>query len=633
MKRSLFKYLSNLSPFNFLPETTIAKLSEKIIKDNCTEDEVLFVQGKSKVDSLYIIQSGALEIYYQEGRSKTLQGFLSEGEIYGGISILLNDGLSVRTVRTHENSTFLKLNKSIFLELCQSNEEFSSFFTDTFGKRMLDRSYSAIMSKTLQENNDLNLNIFNKHVSSLLIKEWAECAEQKTIRQAASIMSAQKKSALLIKNKQHEYTGIITDKDFREKVVVKGADPEDPVNTIMSSPIIYINNNTSVFDAIFTMSNHHIKHLVVQNDLGKIKGIITDHDMIVAQGQSPLSLLQQIVSVSSMEQLHTIQPQLPAMIRGMIHNGARSEFINRFITRISDEILKRIIRFALAKHGEPPVKFVFMIMGSEGRREQTLKTDQDNAILYEDTPKDNANEIHAYFLALGKTICTQLNQAGYTFCKGNVMAQNPKWCQPLAKWKSYFSNWINTPEPLALMHSSIFFDFRSGYGDDFLVEKLRDYLFEKLSKRSDLFYFHLTKNAQHFRPPLGFFRNFVLESHGKHKDAFDIKKAMTPIVDFTRLYSLYHKIEATNTLSRLLELKKLEVFEKQEYDDLKQAYTYLMQLRFVRQLSAILDMNEEADNYIIPKQLTHIEQRLLKEIFSLIEKFQQKMSLKFTANT
>jgi len=221
-----------------------------------------------------------------------------------------------------------------------------------------------------------------------------------------------------------------------------------------------------------------------------------------------------------------------------------------------------------------------------------------------------------------------LNDVGYDFCTGNVMAKNPQWCQPIERWKSYFTDWIHAAEAEDLLQASIFFDFRRGYGDPLLVTELREHLSASLSGWSG-FFRHMTENALNFKPPLGFFRNFVVESKGRHRNAFDIKSAMTPIVDFARVYALKNGIEETNTLERIDQLRVKKILSTKEYEELEKAYSFLMQLRFVRQITAALDEHVKPDNYINPKKLTQIEQTMLKEIFKRVEKFQSKMNFDF----
>jgi CBS domain-containing protein len=269
-----------------------------------------------------------------------------------------------------------------------------------------------------------------------------------------------------------------------------------------------------------------------------------------------------------------------------------------------------------------------MIVGSEGRREQTLKTDQDNAIVYEDFPGKTEETVRGYFLAFGEKVCTWLDRVGYTFCNGGVMAKNPQWCQPLSVWKKYFSTWIGTAEPEALMQSSIFFDFRNGYGDPAIIDELRKHLFHSLGEHPN-FFRYLAETTLERKPPLGFFRTFVVESKGEHRDTLDVKHPMITIVNYTRLYGLKNGIEETNTQERMYQLFLKKRLSWEDYHDFEQAYSFLMQLRLTRQLTAVIRENAKPDNYINPNKLSRLEQAMLKEIFKRIEKYQEKMVFDF----
>jgi CBS domain-containing protein len=244
-------------------------------------------------------------------------------------------------------------------------------------------------------------------------------------------------------------------------------------------------------------------------------------------------------------------------------------------------------------------------------------------------PEDRVSAVQKYFLTFGETVCTWLDEIGYSFCKGGVMAMNPSWCQPLSAWCDKFSEWIHSAEAEDLLHSSIFFDFRGAYGDFGLIDQLRRHLSGSLKGWSG-FFRHLTENALHFKPPLGFFRNFVVESKGEHRNAFDIKQAMLPVVDFARIHALKNGIAETNTMDRLYQLKEAGHLAAKDYKEISRAYSFMMQLRFVRQITAIIEEKGTPDNYINPKKLSRIEQTMLKEIFKRVEDFQTKMSFEFT---
>ncbi len=623
-----FSFLSQTVPFSFLPEELRKKAADEASLIHYAEDTVLCIQGKTELEHLYIIQKGAAERYYEKEGKKTLKGLMGEGDIFGGISILLNRGIAVRSLRTIEDSYVYLLPRKVFLDICQAHEPFSEYFTDTFGKRMLDKSYRSIIVQSLRPRDD-ELPFLNQAVSTIVQSDIVHCPPQTSIQEAASLMKRHGCSSIFIREEDGRFVGVITDNDLRNRVIADGYDIQRPASEIMSSPLITVPSDALIFESLMTMMQHNIKHLAVTDTDERVVGILSNQDLINAQGNSPLFLIRRINTAGSVEDLTGVQSRLPRLAKGLISSGAKARNVTRLITTVADAVLKKIIGFALEELGPPPARFAFMIMGSEGRREQTFKTDQDNAIVFEDVPPERAEEVKVYFLKFGERVCGWLDQAGYAFCNGGVMAKNPRWCQSLDAWKKDFHGWIHAAGPKDLLQSSIFFDFRGAYGDMTLIEQLRGFLFSSLRGWAG-FFRHLTENALHFRPPIGFFRNFVVESKGKHRNAFDIKGALMPIVDFARIYALKHGIDETNTLDRLQQLSTKEVLSWDEYNELEQSYCFMMQLRFMRQITAVLDENEPPDNYINPKKLSRIEQTMLREIFKRIEKYQSKLEIDFT---
>lgn len=621
-------FLARIPPFSFLPEEELHALAPHTSSVFFPKGVVVFVQGESRVDGLYIVQRGAAERYFEENRTKTLASVIGEGEMFGGISMLVNDMLAVRTLRTLEDTTFFKLAQGAFFDLCRRYEVFSEFFTDAFGKRMMDRTYSAMIAKSATPRTE-PLGLFNQPVSEVCTRSLMVCGAELPVRQAAEMMSRRRCSSIFVRGTEGEIVGIVTDNDLRRKVIAEGRSIALPVAEIMSSPLKTIPSDVPVFEALMAMMQQGVKHLAVTDARQQVVGVLTNQDVLGRQGQSPLFLVRDIAAASSAEAIEQVHLRLPRIVQALIRAGTPALHVNRFITAISDAVLKRLSELVLKDLEPPPVKFAFMIFGSEGRKEQTLKTDQDNAIVYEDSSSGAAEMVHDYFLKIGTAVCTALDRCGYRFCNADVMAKNPKLCQPLSVWKRRFSEWIHAAEAEDLLYSSIFFDFRVGFGHSDLVVQLREHLLESLVGWSG-FFRHLTQNALLQKPPLGFFRNFVLESKGEHRNKFDVKQAMLPIVDYARVYALKGGVAETNTLERLRELMQKGLMPAKECSEIEQAYGFLMQLRLVRQVGAILEDGVAPDNYINPKDLSGIEQRLLKEIFIRIGSLQTRMSFDFT---
>ncbi len=631
MRQYDLEILLKTIPFSFLPEKAMEELFEHFSIKEHKKGTTLFVQGESKVEDFYVIVKGSLERYFEGSKGKVLRDKLGEGDTYGGMSILMNDSVSVITLRVAEDSIFYTLPADKFLDLCSRFDHFKEFYTNTFGKWMQRKSYAGILAR--QTSKEHASPFFSQPVSAIFKPNLVSCSHESTIKQAAQKMTKNKISSIFIRDENKKINGIVTDSDLRERVVTKGYDISRPVSEIMSGSLVSVDAESQVFEACLILMKKSLNHLPVRNKTGKITGVLTQNDFLDAQGKSPYLIIKEINSATQFEQLENIHSRLPGMLLDSIKNGVNTQNLTKLITAFSDAILDKIIRFAIDKTGKPPCRFAFMIMGSEGRAEQTLKTDQDNAIVYEDIEdKKLQSKAQSYFKELSTLICTWLDKAGFDFCEGENMAMNPKWCQPLSVWKKYFFKWIHTADLEDLLHSSIFFDFKGAWGDTYLTDKLHAYLFNSL-KNWPGFFRHLTENALYVKPPMGFFRNFVVHSKGEHKDSFDLKMAILPIIDCARIYALKHGIKEANTLSRLFRLYTKDILTTEEYNDITQSYNYLMNLRFVKQVTTIIDEGKKPNNYINPKNLSRIDQTMLKEIFKRIENFQQKTNVEFIGMT
>jgi CBS domain-containing protein len=314
---------------------------------------------------------------------------------------------------------------------------------------------------------------------------------------------------------------------------------------------------------------------------------------------------------------------MPQLAGATITAGADVAQVSRLTTAVSDALTTRLVQLALEELGPPPAAFAFMALGSAGRKEQTLYSDQDNAIIYENA----APGTQEYFLSLGAKVCAGLDAAGYPFCNGRVMAREPKWCRPLTEFKEMFSRWTVELGDQDLRDVNICFDFRAAAGDSHLAAELRRHVLDAVRDKPR-FLFHLADTTLQFKPPVGFFGNIQVESSGAHAEAFSIKTAVVPIINFARIYALHHGIAATNTLERLRLLRGLDVLTQTGHDELAQSYVELMRLR-LRHQAARLAEGLPPDNHINPKRLTELERMMLKRIFSHIAALQARLTTDF----
>jgi PAS domain S-box-containing protein len=470
---------------------------------------------------------------------------------------------------------------------------------------------------------------FLNHPIQQYAKEFISCNMNLPIYKAAELMTKKKYSAILVSSDSGEYIGIITDRDLRERVVAENYDLQNPVFEVMTSPLISINSNSLIFEALLMMHNKSTRHLAVKDSGGRIIATISSEELLQIQRGSTSFLIREINNSNSVEDIIVSHEKLPRIVKTLVESGAKAKSITRIISSVSDSILRRLIDIAIIELGEPPVPFSFITFGSEGREEQTLITDQDNAIIYNEDDEQNG-VVKLYFTKLGEFVCKQLDKAGYSFCKGNNMANNPEWVQSISTWKENFSSWIINSTPDDLLRLGIFFDFRSVYGDEKLVDNLRQHIF-KTAENKAAFFQHLTLNCLMHKPPVGLLGKIVVKSSGDHPETFDIKKAMMPVIDFARIYSLRHLVNDTNTLERLHSLFEKNILNRTTYLEMLHAYNFLMQLRIKHQVFAISN-NTEPNNFINPEQLTQIEQNTLKNTFTQIISIQKKLSFEFTGD-
>ena len=356
---------------------------------------------------------------------------------------------------------------------------------------------------------------------------------------------------------------------------------------------------------------------------------ITDKHTTDDRRDSPTDLLETIRNAGQQDLVIAAGIQTPLWVAERIRQGEPSLSIIRTTAEISDSILSKLITLALEELGPAPAPFSFLVFGSVGRREQTLKTDQDNALVYADAEGAKDPKIRDYFLTLGRKVCTWLNSAGYRFCEGGNMAMNPTYCQPLSVWKQYFSQWVGGGEALDLLKVQIFFDFRNIYGDPGIEEELRGHLEQGVAGNHRFFQI-LARNILQSTPPVGFFGQFVVETEGPGRGSFNIKNAMMPLVDFARIYAMKHAVRSVSTIQRLDDLLTQNILSSASHGDIVRTFADLMQIRLKVQAMAAGSAWSFPSNRIFPKSLDKGEQKHLKELFSRIRNFQARLSYDFT---
>ncbi len=481
----------------------------------------------------------------------------------------------------------------------------------------------------------MSLTRFMHPISRLGLTPPPPCPPDATVREAAQKMISARTHCLVIQSHDQAPQGLLDLQDLC-RVMAKDGDTSAPLvsDLILAKPpehrLPVILETAPLGMALARMDHNGPCALLVTDARGRPRGILTHRDILDRSTAEMNTALAPLFHGNEPHSLKGIHTALPGLLREAIYQGAPVDDLTGFIQSFSNQVLHRIMAESLEAKGPPPCEFVFLTMGSEGRGEQTLISDQDNALLFRDGTTDKENrEAKIWFDDLSRKVCTRLDQAGFVFCTGKNMAMNPKWCQPMSVWKQYFSQWIRAASPRDLLHSGIFFDFKDGFGSKALAQELRDHLFEAIGSWSG-FLRNMTENALEFRPPLGLFGKFQVAGQGDKKDTLDLKYAQLPIIDVTRIYALKYKIDTPHTPTRLFRLYTRHALTAREYQDILQSYQFLMELRFRRQITAVTDEGKPPDNDINPANLSHLDQQRLKDVFKLTEKFQQKLGIEFT---
>ncbi len=621
-------FLSTTLPFKDLDHDSLAKLARKCTIDFFPKGTLIFRQDETEVSHLYMIQKGGVKTYRLDDNDQTtLKDYRGEGEYFGALPIIQGTKANLN-IETIDDTFCFIFEKQAFLNLLASNPAVSQYYLRTMSAKMANMVYSEVRQQKIAPRAEGALYLFSAQVGDIAKGKLFHAPETTTVQEAAAIMSENTIGSLLLTDNENEIIGIVTDKDIRSKVVAKGIDVNIKVSEIMATPVQTISSQAVCFDALLKMIKNRIHHLAIEQN-GKIIRMITTHDIMVTQGTSPLYLFREILAQKSIEGLYPLALKIPQVVRSLIEEGAKANNITRMIAVLNDHVLDRLLSLLLEEFGAAPVPWAWLLMGSEGRREQTFKTDQDNAIIYKDQ-EDPALKLKAeeYFRPFAESAIKHLVNCGYPLCPGEIMATNPKWRQPFSVWKGYFQKWCRTPTPESVLNSMIFFDFKAGFGDTDLVDELKNEV-AKTARNSDLFQLWLAKSCLSSRPPLSFFKNFIVEKDGEHKNTFDLKtKGLVFMVDFARLMSLKYGITETNTLARLNLLRENQYLPQNLCNEIIEAYEFLMHLRLVHQLQK-MEADQEPDNHINPKDLTDLERQTLKEAFAVIGRLQDFLSKDF----
>ncbi len=633
IRNRLADFLSRVPPFSYLSHDDLVEFAGKIRIRYFAKGEIVYSENESHSGFMNVVEKGSITIHLNESGSEEVVDICDEGDVFG-MDALFSDRPYATTATAGEDSMILLIPWSDFRPFLESQPEISLFFAAGFSGLGRDKRRDHEAGLRLSEVGSDRLTALREEDSLILDLDHSVVASHPgmSIREAAQIMTAENVGSIIIQDDQGRPLGIITDTDFRKKIVTGLVSIESTVDDIMNSPVETIQRDLPVSAVIIRMMNRNIRHLCITEDGSpntRTIGVVSEHDVLLLHGNNPAVLVKETRQARNEEKLAKIRKRADDLIFHYLDQGISISFIAEINTEINDSVIRRAIDLGIAQlaenHREIPVPFCWLSLGSEGRKEQLLPTDQDNAILYADPPEEKREEAREYFLRLGEIVTNILIACGFVACPSDIMASNPKWCLPLSGWIDTFHQWISVPEPMALMHSTIFFDFRPTYGEESLAKTLADAIHEMIQSER-LFIPFLAKNALLNPPPLSFFRGFIVERGGEHKNQFDVKlRAMMPIADAARVLSFSLGIkDAHSTTERLRSIGQKE--PNLESITAEVAFAYELMMRY-RARSGI--EHGDSGRFLEPEKIGKIERQTLRNSFQIINDFQTVLRLRF----
>jgi CBS domain-containing protein len=458
------------------------------------------------------------------------------------------------------------------------------------------------------------------------------CPMNTSIEQLAHLMTVRHLTAALVASENMSIIGIITDHDLRVRALAEKVSLSAPIHTIMSAPIMKISAHALIYEALIRMEEKGVSHLAVEDEDGQIINVLDAKSLIQFQHYGPMVLTREIARAKSPTEIARSSQRTALLAKALIDSSAKPRHVTSMLASICDAASERLIHLAIAELGPPPAPFVFIAMGSQGRQEQTLLTDQDNGIIFDSSVGVDPQASAGYFLKLGGRVSEGLSLAGYPFCQGQVMASNPTWCRSLPEWLAGFDTWVQRSEPQEIIDLSIFFDFRPVYGEAELSHAMRRHIHTVLLQAPAFLNFY-AQNALTFKPPLRLLGNIYLSGGAtEHAGEINLKDAMMPIVSFARLYALRHQVNQTNTVQRIEALAERSILQVSSRDEIITAYDFLMQLRLQNQLAAI-QAGRNPNNIIHPGKLGYLQQEMLKQAFAQISILQKRVGFDFPGIT
>ncbi|WP_119969697.1 DUF294 nucleotidyltransferase-like domain-containing protein [Shewanella japonica] len=614
-------FIRQYPPFDQLPEQALEEVSQSVEISYYRADSMI-IEFADKIHDLFMIRSGVVEVYRRNGE---LYNRLDQGGLFGQMGLLTNNKVRY-PAKSIKDTLLYCIPEKLFEAFCERYDVFADF---------VEVEGSIRLQQAVEDNNDDANSLTTSKVKTLVSGEPVMFATTTSIQQVAKIMSDENVSAAMIHDPNlpseggNSFVGIITERDLCAKVIAQGLDVNTQVDEIMSTELISLDHNAYIFEAMLMMLRYNVHHLPILKNKQPI-GLIEVTDIIRYESQNSLLIVSSIFQQNSIDDLIVLSSQIKDCFVRMVNEDANSHMVGRAMSEIGRSFKQRLLELAEEKLGPPPIPYCFLALGSMARDEQLIVTDQDNAIILDN---DYQEALHGeYFTSLATFVCDGLASCGYSYCTGNIMATNPEYRKTQTEWEECFTDWIEHPNAQALLNCSIFFDLYGVYGRPKWAEQLNAFILRK-AKKNNRFLACLARNALNRTPPLGFFKDFVMEKDGRHNNSINLKRRGTaPLADLIRVHALAIGSQSQNSFDRLEDIIEAGILPPTKGKDLQHAMELISLVR-IRHQALDIEAVQEPDNNIEPENMSGFERRNLKDAFLVLSSAQNFLKFRYSANS
>lgn len=622
--RAIMTFLREHAPFSSMDDTHLAHFAEHASLRFYANDDVVLSPEDGPVRRFYIVKQGRIRgERHNEKDDKTETTFeISQGECFP-LAALIGER-PTRTLHRAAGDTFcLSIEHDAFVTLFSDSDSFRDFCLRGVSS-LLDQVNQRIQSGAMASMGSSNS--LDTPLERYALRNPIVCSTDLPVRKAVARMHENNVGSIIVTDDERHPIGIFTLRDLRTMVAEEKGPLDTPIGQVMTRDPICLTSYSDAFEAAMLMAEHHFAHLCVVDENHRLIGVVSERDLFSLQRVDLVNLARTIGTASHLRTLVSLRTDVSRLVDAMLAHGADSGQVVKIITTLNDVTVRRVLELNIKKH-DPGIPFTWLTFGSEGRQEQTLLTDQDNGILFETPEGMTEDQVREKLLPFAEQVNKELAECGFTLCKGNIMASNPKLCLSGKEWDDWFIRFIDASTPQNLVYSSIFLDMRAVFGPMEPLDALFDKVLTRIRK-NPLFQKMLAGNAITRRPPLTMFRNFRYAPDGKKRNLDLKRQGLAPFVEAVRVFALANGVEEANTLERMNRLVAKEVFDPKDANAWKEAYSLIQAIR-MRAHQEMLERGEPLSNYINPDDLNPLDRRILRESFRQAQRLQQKLEVTY----